>query len=722
MSVPEQRVSPIEPVVVEVETAPGSGRYAVDDRLRVERIILRSDDGISEAWISARLDDAFDALVARQRYHPDLRLIVRTDPADAATRAVLFAGYPTRQESIREGGGKSRAATHAIRATDVYTRLARDERAQIFGRRMRNGEIETGLLSNPGAYASRSVLVESLPCIFNTDGQPNRAAEMLSVVDAQGVARRIPVFSYDADPAAVSWSMADVLRYMLWFYHLPEGPVSVSEVLDATEAAVGVEPHGARAFAAPAMLLRRLLEPANDLGVEATNLAEALALLADEAGLHVTCVAEPSAESSRARLRLWAPEDGTARSAPLAWSGKHADGTPRYDIGPLTDRDILRDNVVRRVELAWDDSAFINAPIVVGDVRRWEATVELVPGWLPEVDLDNVAPLDREDKKLLALTPDQVAFLGPDAELVAWYRMYHRKGSEFADSMNVARLWVLNEDGAFDGARYNRNAPFDDYQPFDFASVLSAVSPGEWTHRPRPLSKTITTAADGGTFGVHVEVSFDGGSSWYPPVGSVTVLKDRAGIWFALANPTSMIIPGGDWYDTNLWYALIDQLFRVRVTAVFEDDARLTARPPRDAAHTPTLWRNSELLYQPRDFRFASRSDTVDVLASVNPGGADIEVDDSAAALAKAERVAAAGRGGEIRAALTIPWLDEVFTIGDRVRGLSGRSLSLNGVLRTDDGRDPDWSVIGKTYDLGGGKFETTLALARRVEPDGGSV
>ena len=74
--------------------------------------------------------------------------------------------------------------------------------------------------------------------------------------------------------------------------------------------------------------------------------------------------------------------------------------------------------------------------------------------------------------KLLALTPDQVNFAGPDAELSAWYRMYHRNGSEFEDHRNVSRLWVLNEDGAFSGAVFNRNAPFDSYGPFDFATVV----------------------------------------------------------------------------------------------------------------------------------------------------------------------------------------------------------------------------------------------------------
>ena len=61
----------------------------------------------------------------------------------------------------------------------------------------------------------------------------------------------------------------------------------------------------------------------------------------------------------------------------------------------------------------------------------------------------------------------------------------------------------------------------------------------------------ITIGEDGARYGVHVEVSYDSGGTWHPSVGSVTVLEDRAGIWFGLANPTAMVEPGGNWSEMN---------------------------------------------------------------------------------------------------------------------------------------------------------------------------
>ena len=717
MSAPTQMSDSVPDVVVEVESAPGSGEYVLDEHLRADAVNLRSDEQISEATIAVRLDDDFDAISARQRYSPDCRMVVRTDEVVPAQRVMLFEGYPVEQESVRDGAPRGRKDSYRIKAAGVYSRLAQDRRTWILGRRMRNAEILDGLAADPEAYAGRSAHVEALPCVFNLDGQGNQAAEPVAVVDAHGTARRIHIFTHDGDPAATAWSLLEAVRYLVWFHHLPEGPVSVRDLLDATEAAAGVDAQDRGSFVAGSMLVERLLTSADSLNCEGTNLAEALALLADQINLHVTCVANNVDGRCASNLKLWAAEDGAEKPLGLAWGGRHADGSRRYEVSRLPARDIFCDNVLQRLELTWDHSSIVNTPLVVGDVKRWEMTVELVPGWEPEADVDNVDPGDREVAKALALTPDMVEFLGDDAELVAWYRKYHRRGSEFEDHRNVSRLWVLNEDGAFSGAIYNRNAPFDDYQPFDFSAVgdTSVTSPGRWLRCPRPMQQTITTDADGIGFGVYVEVSYDSGSTWHPVVGSVTVLKDRAGIWLGLSNPTAMVEPGGDWSEMNMWYALIDQVFRVRATAVFEADERLRACPDGDSGKTPTLWKNTRLEYKPTTYRFARRTGTVDALAEVNPDDPSIETDDGSAAEALARRIAAAEEGGRIEAEVTIPWLDESLTMGDRIGGVRGRDVILNGVLRRAHLRSADWSVVGKRYALAEGKLQTVLVLSRRT-------
>ncbi|MCH8853742.1 MAG: hypothetical protein IID41_13985, partial [Planctomycetes bacterium] len=89
--------------MVEVETAVGSGLYHVDPRLRVDEVRLASDDVFSSADIAVRMENDFDALSARQVYHPDRRVVVRTNEADASDRTILLQGYLRLQESDWSG-------------------------------------------------------------------------------------------------------------------------------------------------------------------------------------------------------------------------------------------------------------------------------------------------------------------------------------------------------------------------------------------------------------------------------------------------------------------------------------------------------------------------------------------------------------------------------------------------------------------------------------------
>ncbi len=702
-------------LAVGVETSPGSGVFVTDDRLRAIKVSHASDDRISEATIAVRLDDGFDAVDARDAYLPDCRMVVWAD--GGSDRSVLFDGYPVRHVGERDGHpGRERDGLR-IEAVGVYSRWAADARAQVYGRHMRNAAIVDGLFGDPAGFAGASVLVAALPCVFNDGGIPNRSANPVVVTDVDGSVHRISIFTYDGDPNAKAWTLLDALRYLVWFHRLPEGPVSYGQLLEETAVGAGLDANDGGRFVPPSRLILQLMAAADDLNCEALNLVEALALLSERAGVHATCQPLKVGHTVESSIRLWAAEDGASKSLRLAWGGRYGDGSARYPVGEVTDRDIFEANEIASLDVAWDHSAVVNAPKVVGDVKRWEMTVPLVPGWEPEVNLDNVDPPDRVVAKLLALTPEQVEFAGPDVELSPWYRKYHRNGSEFEDHRNVSRLWVLNEDGAFAGAVFNRNAPFDAYGPFDFTTVADAgvTGRGMWTRRPRPLQRAITLAADGSDFGVHVEVSFDGGLSWSKPVGQVSVLKDRAGVWFGVVNPTSMIEPDGNPAERNMWYALIDQVFRVRVTAVFDADERLIAAPVGNSAHTPTVYQNARLVYKPGLYKFASRVGTVDALTEVDSGDQAFEVDDSPAAEVVARLISANEQEGRIDVDVVIPWIDGRFEVGDRVVGLGSRGVRLNGRLAHSRARDADWSVVGKTFEQTDSKVETRLTLSRRV-------
>jgi len=414
----------------------------------------------------------------------------------------------------------------------------------------------------------------------------------------------------------------------------------------------------------------------------------------------------------RSSIRVWTEGDGPRRSLKLARGGVHADGTPRYDTTNLTASDVFRDNEISSAVIRWDDRGIVNAPIVIGGVRAYEMTVPLWPGWLPTANLDNVDGPDRVAAKELALTPLQAAQLGDLAELNSWFRQYHREGSEFAEHRFVGRRWVLNEDGRFDGATYNRNAPFDDYQPFDFSTVASGevTRRGQWSRRSRRLLPTITRSELGARFGVYVQISFDGGVTWFVPQGAISVLQNPTSVVLEVSSPTQITPPGIDPLEMNLWYALIDQTFRARVTAVIEGDERLTARPAPDESRSPTLQTTSRVWMRAGDYQYVTRQGTSNVLSGIHPTATDIDRDDSAAIERFAVESAERTLDRRVVVSPVIPWLAAVPAVGDEIGEIQGRGVSL---VTRGDGESFGPVVVGKRFRFHGQRWETMLELER---------
>ena len=166
----------------------------------------------------------------------------------------------------------------------------------------------------------------------------------------------------------------------------------------------------------------------------------------------------------------------------------------------------------------------------------------------------------------------------------------------------------------------------------------------------------------------------------------------------------------------NLWFALIDQTLRVRVTAIIESDERLIAEvsPADSAAPTIDVW--SKVAYRPDAFELVSRLNTTNVLVNVNPGAKDLGRDGSAAALALAEEMAETLGDRRVSALPAVWWIDESFAIGDRIAGIRGQGVS----LATTVGVMTHYPVvIGKRYRTDGGRYETELIL-ERTEVTGG--
>ncbi len=311
-------------------------------------------------------------------------------------------------------------------------------------------------------------------------------------------------------------------------------------------------------------------------------------------------------------------------------------------------------------------SAGVSQLVVLGGAKQHEVTVELVPGWMPVAEVDAVQPADRSARKEQALLPEDVEALGKDAQQDAWFRAYDRKGQDFAIHQDVGRKWVLNEHGRYDGALYNRYAPFDDYQPFRFETVLAerVANPEGWMVRPRRFLDPVTQSAEGQPLAAAVEVSFDGGATWSAYTGALRVLGDECGLVLDAESLCTVSPPGVSARLSNFWYSLIDQQARVRVTAVVEADERVTGRAADpDAA----AMASGGVVLAEHALPYRSADGATNVLREAELAGPD--VDSGAAAVALARQGLDGGRPFNLEVRLPGVRLD--VELGQRVWGLS---------------------------------------------------
>jgi hypothetical protein len=695
MAVPRQKVDWAERVVVAVEAFAGSGLFNADDRLHAETVEMSSDDEVASARVLVRMDAAGEPAEAMSEYHSDRRMIIR------AGEFVLFDGYPSRSRfelcrSSQGRGGRNENELVLI-LEHVVGRLDRDVRAQIIGRHVRDAVICEGMQSDPAAWAARSVLVTALPCVFNPNGRGNCDPVPLQIDECDGTLRLVHVFADDARDDAIPWTLARILRYLLHFYHWPSCPVGTREVFEQTDAVCTSSDQGREAFASTNELFYALLGRPETLSVEAASLLGAIGLISAASSLHLTAESRSAGQGVATTWRLWSELSGPRKELRLATAARGPDGTPVYRTADKNAIDLFTDNNVCGLSITWDARTIGETALVFGDVKRYELTAELLPGWLPEEGLDNVTIESRASAKEEALNAPQC--LVPASAVVedSWYRKYHRDGAEFAQHWQVGRLWVLNEAGTYAPALYNRNPPFDAYAPFGF----SAIFPGRWMRRRRTLLPL--SLLPGEEECVHVEVSFDSGRNWMPVRSGYTVLVTECGIWFDVPDLRSIAPPDAD-EQTNLWSALIDQTCRVRVTAQVESDERLAVEISADSA--PSLHRNASLLYAPQRFKFLRRSSEP---AASPPQSGSPSRDDFAAMQAVAQSLAAVRGSRSITGAALIPWLDTDYPVGSCVVELRGRSV---GFACQREPAAQHAFVVGKRYHFAKGRFETELLLS----------
>jgi hypothetical protein len=228
--------------------------------------------------------------------------------------------------------------------------------------------------------------------------------------------------------------------------------------------------------------------------------------------------------------------------------------------------------------------------LIAGATRRYEAQFDLVPGWLPLTNLDNVSPAGY------AAAKDAWRLLGagaggdPGTE-----EQYRRSSANHEFVPDDGRKWVLDTAGTYFPALYARTtgpflaALYVPFKPTDYAlqdlrifagatqPTMASIRADEWAYRPRPFRSLLYSDDDQIVeVAPSVQISFDSGDSWQVETRA-EILDTEAAVRFTAESPLDYVpvdeaAEPSPWFVDNMWWAIIEGRFRVRVTASIEGD------------------------------------------------------------------------------------------------------------------------------------------------------
>lgn len=712
------------PLRAEVETSAGSREFRTDPRIKVEKLTLGSNGIESQAQLqvfagpiytdppgveagltaaevlSGGGRDGFGTFIT-----PDQEIrIYRDDPTayPESIKIILFAGY-CRSPRYEERGGSPSERSFSLLVRPMSEAMSTTPHCQIYGRYMRSAAAQD-LIDKEQARSTTTawedeefdcVLVTSERCVFNAGGLGNRAAAPIEVtINEQD--ELLYVFTSDADPDAKMWTFAQALRYLMYFYMIfgfEDGEYwGDGNLFSSTRAFIkkGASQRPKPPVSDDAAFEFAMLGEPRNVNCDGLSLPEALVVMADAA---------------RIRFMLLAVADGTATPSNLFWFYAKGAGPAKIlskqavlDARDLSPEEILAQNTVKDLSFQAVYEDVITRPIFLGDVRRYEVTVELVPGWKPNEHLDDVADAEAA----LAYAEAHWDLDEVDLQADPWFGRYHKGGHDFQTWAEVGRRWVLNETGRYRADDYARDAgPYveDTYVPWEpsgaeikdsFASgdgTLGDVGlvAGEWARRPRPLRPCFSADKSGRSLGIYVEFSFDGGDTWYNiPECRILNLDDEAGIYVDADDLTTIVMPGDDVQDpsgTYFWKAMVDDVACVRVTAVIEGDERIEPVLDGEGINPAIAFATSHVFDVSAKYH-CNRRDAANSIFRLNgPRHAPNETVETGDDLLELQRMAEgvldmlAGR--QNAAAATIPWLTTDYQPLDSISEISGMGLQL---------------------------------------------
>jgi hypothetical protein len=606
----------------------------------------------------------------------DERLVVLKDNPDGSS-APIFDGFAQVPEL-------SLSPSQELVTFVAYGAAVREWDTPIGGALMRDAD-------DPSEVSD---VETDLDTYFNPDGKPNASPQGADALDASG--NSYPTF---LDPLVVRapdvrrhWTLSMAARYLCFRHNAdqayvqnPDGEL-LDNLLDSRSPVGGVtiDPSDPSTYKSRPILvpdypstgkpwpvaLHDLLEP-NGFGM-------VFRLETDATGAPVT------------RLDVFRRQDGSPSSYKdlfLQPSG--------YPLDPSQTN-------LARARLARDTAGVANEYTVEAGPVRYEASFVLAPGFA-------IAPTDAADAGSI--------------------QAFDRSSPSFSRAnRDKYRLYVFDETGeghwVFSSAGLDQTAT-------SLSSLASggAGNPPPFVSRRRvPVGTLLTLDPNRKPLRARLAIStdyagpspglWDGTGTWQSVVGGFDLLQDRLGVWVNVPNPNGWNIgaptaPGMP-YPTGVVRGVEDQAnhgahhFVLRLTCVIEGDSTLKVT----AGQRPS---------SSTSFAISRRVDAGDRYAlqlvapnsEFNPTNQPVVArDDTEDAGAEAAARRLAGEAGEVAGSATVPRFTSAYRIGDKIRSIQGRDIS----LRTNAGAPANEgevfpSVVGLSWDFDGHQ-QTVLQLS----------
>ena len=338
--------------------------------------------------------------------------------------------------------------------------------------------------------------------------------------------------------------------------------------------------------------------------LEGRTLGEAFDALLELAGGMMTVAVEPHENGVSRRLEILMPD-----GVPACWLAHQRLGR-RFDPAATHFSNLA---ATMRFETAPRRYA------ARGDRKVYESTFELVRGWAASLGSNN---------------PDE---LNPS------------QNPNFDGVRDLFRKWVLNESGEYTEGQYYSGPAADLGTLFEGAAYCL---------RRRRFLECLSCDDLGRSFGVYIEISLNGGSTWQRMTMAARVLRDECGIYLT-----------DDPLPAPFVMAAMRGLVRIRVTAAIESNSCIVAECV--APGTSELPGRTRYLNVPASYRYRKRAPTSRFYGNAP---AD-EADDTQRLQELVNAAYEADRRCPVPAHIEVPYLALGYRVGQRLLGVQGRHL-----------------------------------------------